>query len=307
MSETSFSVAGFTSAVEQSVSRVFMDFAQATSCNPEALFAFYEGCDNDYYYHRLQQHTNRQIENIKCGNKANVIRVYKMIAAKPEYKNYHKGYFVDKDFDLNDEAFLSDFYVTGSYSIENFYASDSCMELFLTQTYDFRRGDTQFQTLMSEFRQMRQRYLEAIVLFNTWYCAIKRKYGNSITGISLNPGFSDNYITWDFSSKDVRSIYTLQTIENTFAAFSSYPVTLDEMADAESYIRTDLLKNLRGKYCIGFIVRYINELQGYIKNTRAYSKHHRKLGISKDNVMSILTMYADTEPELIEYISRIAA
>ena len=51
------------------------------------------------------------IEPIWCKGKKRVIEIYKFITAKPEYSKYRKGFFVDKDYDLNEESFLRDFLV----------------------------------------------------------------------------------------------------------------------------------------------------------------------------------------------------
>lgn len=306
MSDTSFTVAEFTTAIEQSVNTVFMEFNDAAGRNPDALFVFYEGYDNDYYYTRIRQHTHRQIEPINCRNKDKVKKVYQFIVSKPEYDNYHKGYFIDKDFDLNTEPFLDDFYVTSGYSIENLYVSDSCMHSFLTQKYAFHTGDELLEQLMSGFRQMRQKYFDAIVLFNTWYCAIKRKYGNTIRGINLDQKMPSDFIGWDFSTNNVTKNYTMQDIDSKYDTVT-YSVTTEELESAETYIKSNLQKNLRGKYCTSFMVRYISDLQGFIKNTPALSRHHRALTISYDNILSILAPYADTEQELLDYINRIAA
>lgn len=306
MNTSPFSVSEFTSAIEQSVAATFMEFNNATTHNPDALFVFYEGVDNDYYYYRIKQCTTRNIEPINCKNKKKVINVYQLIVSKPEYNRYHKGFFVDKDFDLNEEPFFADFYVTNAYSIENYYVSDACMENFLIQKYYFHRGDVLLESLMSDFRQMRQKYFDAIELFNTWYCAIKRKYGNTIRDINLGCTMPTNFIIWDFDAKDVQKHYSFESIETMFNV-TPYPVTAEELLNAETYLRTNLQNNLRGKYCIGFMLRYLNDLKGFIKNTPAYSSHHRSLTISRDNIMSILSDYADTEQGLIDYIIRVAA
>lgn len=306
MSETNFTVAGFTTAIEQSVNTVFMEFNDAAGRNPDALFVFYEGYDNDYYYIRIRQQTNRQIEPINCKNKDKVKKVYQLIVSKPEYDNYHKGYFIDKDFELNTEPFLDDFYVTSGYSIENLYVSDSCMESFLTQKYAFHTGDELLNQLMTGFRQMRQRYFNAILLFNSWYCAIKRKYGNTIRGINLDSKMPSDFIDWDFSTNNVAKKYTMQDIDEKYDTVT-YSVTSEELESAETYLRADLQKNLRGKYCTSFMVRYLSDLQGFIKNTPAFLRHHRALTLSYDNILSILAPYADTEQELVNYINRIAA
>lgn len=307
MSETSFSVPEYISAANLSVSRVFMDFAQATTHNPDAIFAFYEGNDTDYYFPRIQQHTTRPIETIKCGNKDKVIRVYKMILSKPEYHIYHKGFFIDKDFDLNTDPDLSDFYVTSGYSIENFFITDKCMEETLKQMFNFHSGDAMLEQIMDDYCNMRQKYLDSILLFNTWYCAIRRKYGNVIEDIQLGKQMPKGFVKFDCPTKTVEKQYTMAEILSVFDSASQYPVTPDEMKDAEAYIQSDMLKNLRGKYGIFFLARYIDFLIQLFRKDAEYKEHRRVIEIHYNNIMMILSNYAETDKSLIEYIKKVAA
>lgn len=304
MSDNAFSIAGFISAVEQSVSRAFMDFDKSVSLTPNALFAFYEGNDSDYYYPRLRQYAGRDISPIKCGNKSMVIQVYKTIVAKPEYEKYRKGFFIDKDFDQNNWDFLSDFYVTGGYSIENFYLGDSCMEAFLIQTYCFHKGDAVLESLMDDFRKMRQHFFDAIMLFNTWYCAIKRHYGSSIREINLEPTMPKGFISYDFSKKEVYRNYTMATIESSFPA-AAYPISPAEISAAELYIKSNMVRNIRGKYGMWFLFTYISNLQKVIKTDPVCTAHYRNFPISKETFMSVLSSFADTDQDLINYIQQV--
>lgn len=290
---------------DKSVNAAFMDFNRAVVCNPDALFVFYEGNDNDYYYPRLQRYTDRSIEPIRCNGKEKVIGVYKMLVTKPEYHKYRKGFFVDKDFDLNEEPVLVNFYVTRGYSIENCYLTDSCLELFLKQMLNFHSGDPMLASIMDTYRLMRQKYFDTILLFNIWYCAVKRKYG-VMEDISLDKKMPKGFVLIDYDAKEVQQQYTMASIGVKYDT-TKYPVTAEELSDAEAYIRTDLLKNLRGKYGLSFLYEYIENLLLQLKNTANLASHYRKITISYDNILSILSPYADTEQVLIDYLTRIAA
>jgi hypothetical protein len=307
MSETSFTVPDYISAAKQSVSRVFMDFAQATVHNPDALFAFYEGYDTDYYYPRILKYTTRPIETIKCGNKDKVIRVYKMIVSKPEYNNYHKGFFIDKDFDINTDPEFSDFYVTSCYSIENFFMTNRCMEETLKHIFNFHSGDVMLEQIMDDYCIMRENFLESILLFNTWYCAIRRKYGNMIEEIQLGNQLPKGFLKFDFPNKTVEKLYNMTEILSVFVTASQYPVTQDEMKDAEDYIRLDMLKNLRGKYVMFFLTRYIDHLIKLFRSDAAFKEHKRAIEIHPNNIILILSHFAETDESLVEYIKRVAA
>ena len=302
-----FTVTNLIDLRDKSANTAFMDFNDAVVHNPNALFVFYEGQDNDYYFPRLVANTDRSIETIKCKGKENVIKVYKILISKPEYDKYRKGFFIDKDFDLNTNPTLSEFYITSGYSIENYYVSDKCMELFLKQMLNFHTGEALLDSIMSDYRTLRQHYFDAILLFNTWYCAIKRKYGNSIRNINLDKDMPKGFVRFDFQANQVHQQYTMAEIFAEFPAAGQYPVTTQEMSDAEAYIRQNMQKNLRGKYCLSFTEKFISMLIEKIKNTPEYSSHRRVINIQYNNILSILTNYADTEQEVVDYIVRVAS
>lgn len=305
MTPTTFTVDELIAVRDKSVNAAFMDFNQAVVCNPEALFVFYEGQDNDYYFPRLQRYVNRSIEPIKCNGKEKVIGVYKVLVTKSEYDKYRKGFFVDKDFDLNEDLVLENFYITSGYSIENYYLTDSCMELFLKQMLNFHTGDPMLALIMDDYRVMRQQYFDAILLFNSWYCAVKRKYG-VMEDINLDKKMPKGFVLFDYDAKEVYQQYTIADICVKYDT-TKYPVSAEELSDAEAYILTDLLRNHRGKYGLSFLYEYIENFLLQLKNTANLASHYRKITISYDNILSILSPYADTEQELIDYLTRIAA
>lgn len=306
MTPTAFTVDELIAVRDKSVNAAFMDFNHAVVCNPEALFVFYEGQDNDYYYPRLLRYVNRSIEPIRCNGKEKVMAVYKMLVTKPEYDKYCKGFFVDKDFDLNEELVLENFYVTSGYSIENYYLTDSCMESFLKQMLNFHTGDPMLASIMDDYRLMRQKYFNAILLFNTWYCAVKRKYGKVNKDICLDKKMPKGFVLFDYDTKDVLQHYTMANIDEKYDTIK-YPVTVEELSKAEEYLRIDLLKNHRGKYGLSFMYEYIDNLLLQLKNTPSLTAYYRKITISYDNILSILSPFADTEQALIDYLTRIAA
>lgn len=307
MSTPVFTVEEFKEIRDKSVSTAFMDFNNAVTNHPDALFVFYEGQDNDYFYPRIERYSSLDVEPINCRGKEKVISVYKIVVAKSEYSKYRKGFFIDKDFDLNADSFLSDFYITSGYSVENYYLSDNCMELLLKQKFNFHTGDSLLIQIMADYRKMRQQYFDATLLYNMWYCAIRRKYGNTIKDICLGTKMPSGFITCDFSKSDATQNYLLTSIEEKFPAFSSYPVTSTELNEAENYIKQDLIKNSRGKFAMRFMLSYISYLQQLFNNDPKYAKYKRNITISYDNIMSILSPYADTEQNLIDYIQKIAA
>ena len=85
MTSSEYTVSAFALARDASVNAAYMDFNDAVSHNPDALFVFYEGYDSDYYYTRLQRYVQYDIETIKCKGKQKVIGVYNLLLTRPEY------------------------------------------------------------------------------------------------------------------------------------------------------------------------------------------------------------------------------
>lgn len=125
--------------------------------------------------------------------------------------------------------------------------------------------------------------------------------------IHLDKEMPKGFVKFDCSTKSVQQQYTLVNIGTMFTSASQYPVTSDEMKDAETYIRTDMLKNLRGKYGLFFLEKYIEYLIELFKNDATYKNHKRNINIQYNNVMAILSLYADTETSLKDYIAKVAA
>ena len=181
------------------------------------------------------------------------------------------------------------------------------MEQFLKQKHYFHAGDPLLTQIMADYRQIRQRYFDAILLYNAWYCAIRRKYGNSIRNIRLGSKMPTGFVSCDFGNCGVGQTYSLTEIESLYPDFTSYPITLAELNDAENYIKHDLFRNMRGKFGMRFLLNYLTYLQDLFRTDPVYVNNKRILPLSYDNIMSILSPYADTEQCLIDYIRKIAA
>lgn len=75
----------------------FSNFMLSTRQYPTHLFCFFEGKDNPYYIPRIKKFTSNCLP-INCGGREVVLEVHRLISAKPEYSNYKKAFFIDRDF-----------------------------------------------------------------------------------------------------------------------------------------------------------------------------------------------------------------
>lgn len=81
----------------EEASVAFQEFMLSTRQRSTYLFCFFEGKDNAYYVPRIKRFTELYYP-IKCGNKANVLKVHALITNRSEYNHYKKAYFIDNDF-----------------------------------------------------------------------------------------------------------------------------------------------------------------------------------------------------------------
>ena len=54
-------------------------------------------------------------------------------------------------------------------------------------------------------------------------------------------------------------------------------------------------------------MKYIANLIEIFKNVPKYKKYKRNINIQDNNIMSIMSIFADTDPKLIKYIEKLTA
>ena len=104
-----------------------------TSKSKKDIFLFFEGKDDfKYYVGRISPYINEKEYGVfHCNCKKNVLKIQEMIAKQASIQDDKKNlYFIDRDFDDNDHI-PNCVYVTSSYSIENYYFTDSAIKKIL--------------------------------------------------------------------------------------------------------------------------------------------------------------------------------
>lgn len=295
-------------AREESTARVFMEFDKTSKKFPKALFVFYEGKDNEYYYSRIEKYAGIPFEIFRCGGKAEVKKVYLLLSQKTEYSKYKTAFFIDKDFDKNDEVYLKDFFVTERYSIENYYTTSNTLKRILKNHFGFRDDDKDFAEALSDYETYLSAYNNAILLFYAWYGYLKRNQLLDKT-LALDDGIPSKYISCDDTKKTVARLYDLHLLK---ADHPQQPDVAEEnIRQMEAEIRKDLACNLRGKDQLNFMINFLNRFNNVLKEkekTKApHSRHYSTYEISRVTAIQFFSVYADTPKSLEEYIIRRAA
>lgn len=295
----------YNAARADSIGRVFMEFDNTTKKHPKSLFAFYEGKDNAYYYSRIENISRIPFETFRCGGKSEVKKVYNLLDKKAEYKKYKTAFFIDKDYDENNELFLADFFVTDRYSVENYYTSLNALERILKNFFGLRDTDAIYQKTLSEYEDYLEAYNNAILRFNAWYGFLKR---NKIlnTSLSLEEKFPSDYIRCNPEKKTVAMLYNLEKLQEDYPL---QPVVAEvDVRKVEEELKQDLSCNLRGKYQLTFMVKFLNDFNAELKQKEKglspNSIHYQTYEIPRVMAMQLFSEYADTPKSLIDYIER---
>lgn len=279
---------------------IFQDYIQ--SRNLYNIFVFFEGKDDfKYYCARLSLITGERVyKHYICQNKRNVIEIYRMINAKASKKNNEKLlYFIDRDFDKSNDL-PHDIYVTPVYSIENFYVTDNAFKRIIKGELGFsdemnEEDKRDFEAGVSYLIEKRDEVINSMIYANAWYslqCNVKN-VGKQNPKLSAIKDFD---IIKDVTNKD-----RLEEMVPFSVALSETDIE-NEM----QYLREDPVGRLRGKYFEQTIPFYINKLfedSNKKKNRVIFSKRRKvNIVIGKDNMISILSNYADVPEGLYQYI-----
>lgn len=284
--------------VDSSISVVFHRFnAHCIEVNKNKIFCFFEGKDAPYYAPRIIKYFGDQI-NFKCNNKKNVLKLYNKIKYKKN--DYHLAFFVDKDFD--ETIGNSDIYETPTYSIENLYCTKDALIKILNNEYYINNSDSSYNSIIELYETELTDYLNKILLFNSWYYSLKKKKKKlnlESTNVSLDEKLPNSFLSLEISN--INSNYTINCIRNKFD--KAIEVSDEELEETMCELsKKDLLQNLRGKFIITFLIKFIEFLTNDSKTTKVLLKENTNFLTNKNTVISHLSNYANTPICLESYI-----
>lgn len=282
----------------------YTTFEQEKEKMSDYFFAFFEGQDAAYYAMVIRTF-NIELEPIKCHNKDGVKKIYKKISKEPNFTKYKTGFFIDRDFDLNiEEEDNDDIFITKGYSIENYYVSRKAFERILTYHIGLKRSDILFSQIVNDYIRSQESFSNAILEFNGWYCALRRKYGNSMGHLELdnNKKVCKELICYDMPNRRFYPIFNHSNYKKYFP--DAKVVSNKEINEARKYIAEDLVLRSRGKEELKFMIDYLNELCSKLKTKRT-NLHTTSFGAE---TLHLLATCADVEDRLSDYIkSRLAS
>lgn len=264
------------------------------------IYCFFEGKDYVYYGMRIKMLCEYETIPYDCKGKDNVLQLYSMIMDNTCHDNKSLTmFFIDKDFDR--EKFKNDdIYTTPCYAIENFYVTDSAFIEFLKgelkiNKNDFNEDKEDFEKVLRLFITKRQEFIDKTKMLNTWYSLQKNKS------------------KYEKNKPDLTRLKKCKKLELPIGIEDLKKLTPNYIDVNEIEIHYELkqlmenpVMNFRGKYYAEFLTDIINKIITDSNKPKYIFSKRRKvnLQIGKENIISILSQYADTPKCLKEYLNR---
>ena len=287
----------------------FQEFALSTRKFSAHLFCFFEGKDNAYYVPRIKRFTEKY-HPIKCGGREKVLEIYEIITNRPEYEDYKKAFFIDRDFNEPLKPNFPPIFETPCYSIENLYVSVDVFKDILTNEFHLSEVSDQasFDVCISLFINRQQEFHSAVSLFNAWYaCLIEiRNTSGKQTGVSLDDKLPKGFV--DVSLQSVTTNYDLEKIKTIFPNATEVE---NEVLNSKliAFQNCDSNKVFRGKYEIQFLIKFIQLLLQDSNSSKNIlkSKINFAFGdnLSNQQAINVFEGYAETPENLIEYLKNV--
>lgn len=285
-----------------SVSAKYAEFNSLKTRYPDHFFAFYEGKDAPYFYNKLKRYlTEIEITPISCCGKSMVKRMYESCEKKNALKGLFTGFFIDRDFDKNDDQYIVDnFYVTDRYAIENYYTSEACVSRILKNEMGINEANPNYDIIMSRYRSFQKSYHNCTSLFNVWYYTIKNKECHC--EVCLEDKLPKNFLIYNYEDWTVSQNYDLDKLNELYAAQSSI-VSDEEIYTNSPILNDNPLYRYRGKYELTCLVKFMLEIQAELKIGKGgLIKKPYSNQITNHQVLSMWAQYTDEDEKLKEYM-----
>lgn len=268
----------------------------------EDVYCFVEGEDSEYYYPKIQAHTEKKISFFDSKGRANVIKIHDIIQELKRFSNYKILYFIDKDF--NSDVVSEAIYQTPCYSIENLYVHKSVVSSILEYSWHIEMEDIEKAISLYEVAQ-NQYHLHALEM-NTFIKLQKFLSEEKKQSINLNL----NNINLDH----VYKIY-LEKVERK-TELSQWIVRCDKIIEYEEIQFQNIQKTFsernycyefRGKNELFFLKKYLERLKEELgkKTVSEYFSKKYKITGQVNEIMSTYSQYAEYPECMKSYINRI--
>lgn len=279
------------------IESIFQSYISSKS--KKDIFLFFEGKDDfKYYVSRVSSHIgDKEYGVFHCNCKMNVLTIQEMIANQAAIQDDKKNlYFIDRDY-YDNENIPDSIYVTSSYSIENNYFTNSAIKRILIGVIGIseenKDDNLDFKVVYNHITSRRDEIIEEIIYANAWYSLQIKKSKHSVEHTQMSN-------IKEYSN--IKNICQIQVLEKLVK--NSLEINESEINKEIENLRLNPVSKIRGKYftqALTPVFRDVFQDAGKKYNRKYFSKK-RKIHANLSDIISELSAYADTPPELISYI-----
>ena len=286
---------------------IFQEFILTRKSEENSLvYGFFEGKDDySYYGIRIRNYTNKAVEAYDCNGKDNVLILYSMIKHNTNaFKENDLLFFIDKDFNIKnikDEKI----YTTPRYAIENFYITDTALDEFLKGELQISKNSRNnkkldYDNVVKYYREKRDEFISDTTLLNVWYSLQKNKGSKIRKGDK--PDLSRMKSAYHKKFKDGINLELLKELTPNYIDINEL-----ELEREKKRLLENPMYNFRGKYYEEFIYKTLLHIIDDANKPKNLFSEKRKVNISlgKNNLISLLSQYADTPVCLNKYLNNI--
>lgn len=274
---------------------------------PHALFCVYEGEDAKYYGIRIDALTAiEDRRQIPCRGKDDVLKLYDRVIADEALSKSNTIFFIDRDFDgARGRTLTENIYITPCYSIENLYIHDNTIRKILIEEYgvDTFSDSKEIDSLTALYMKLLDQFCQCLTTLNAWII-LQRKKESPSSKLNLNNQKLNKFVT--ISLDKVEQLYTKDDLSLLFP--ESVDIEDSELSEKEEELRqADKICEYRGKYLIEFLRVFLELMKADRQNANPmHFKQRRKtkLNLSRVNILSELSQYAETPECLREFLNR---
>jgi len=289
------------------ISVKFLEFMRIVA--KENLPICFEGEDEKYYSARISSLIFSDWIGIDCGGKKNVIDLRKSIKKNEVYKDTKALFFVDSDFESNDDIRnLPDVYITPCYSVENLYTSNEVFQRVLRSEFGISEvGEFSqcYQKCIQIFNSRKQEFLSAIQDFNQLIFLLRQKEKDGTLKTRLNINNIEISSLVSISLEKVDKVYDVSLPKSIFSELPDN-LSIDISQATPYFVEKDAETWYRGKQNLEFIRIFLGLLRqdkGKKENREIFQcRSSVKLQLTKSNTISELSQYANTPNCLREFL-----
>ena len=286
----------------QTSQAIWIQFITAYDNKRNDLYVFFEGkSDSAYYLPELRRRWFQQgkIRVFICDGKEGVIAAYHEKRIKQKIINWKRVlFFVDKDWDdllnINQVPQSKSFFVTDSYSIENYLVSVDTVEIVWTDIYKLPQNDPRLAQVLQQFQHGYSRFLKLICPMMVWAIAQKKQEkilalaGNrKEKGLNINNANLNKVFELDSDFKPLKKRNGFENLKK--AASFNYQLNFESFKNELKKISgLEPKKYIRGKFELWYLISFLTLLSKTLTAKNQPKRAVIKVQLTYENAIEIL-------------------